>query len=85
MLKQHLKTDEHEHGTAGDLRRLLPACAKHAVPIYRPAAENAPVTTPMTITENQMLTCMNAKLTPTANASMLHATASGSIWRQSNW
>lgn len=34
---------------------------------------------PMMITEIQMFNDMNAKLTPTANASMLQATASGSM------
>lgn len=53
-------------------------------PMYRPTAENAPVVTPMMITEVHTFTRMNAKLTPTAKASMLHATASGSMCRQSN-
>ena len=37
----------------------------------------------MMITEIQMFSGMNAKLTPTANASMLQATASGSMCFQS--
>ena len=39
---------------------------------------------PMMTTDSQMLSVMKAKLTPTAKASMLQATASGNMCRQSN-
>ena len=46
------------------------------LPIFTPKTENRKVVNPMTITDDQSLTWMQANETPTAKASMLVAMAS---------
>ena len=48
-------------------------------PTLTPMADNRQVITPISPAAGRMFTCMAAKLTPTANASMLVAMASGSM------
>ena len=48
-------------------------------PTRTPMADSRQVMQPISPAAGRMLTCMAAKLTPTANASILVATASGSI------
>ena len=48
-------------------------------PIFNPTADNTKVVTPIKITAKTMFTCKNANVTPMAKASMLVATAKGSM------
>ena len=49
------------------------------MPIFTPATQQTKVMTPMNDTAGTMSTCRKANYTPTASASMLVATASGSM------
>lgn len=53
--------------------------APNKLPIFVPIAEKAKVTAPIKVTAGRIETLINAKLTPTANASMLVAIAKTSI------
>ena len=63
VLQKNLSTQKDQDHTAGDL------------PITTPAREITKVVQPMTVTAGRMSTFKNANVTPTANASMLVATA----------
>lgn len=74
VLQKNLSTQKDQDHTAGDLRPALEAGAEK-VPITTPAREITKVVQPMTVTAGRMSTFKNANVTPTANASMLVATA----------
>ena len=58
---------------------LLLYLAPNRLPTFTPTMDNAKVITPIKLTAAPMFTLKKAKLTPTARASMLVATAMGSM------
>ena len=78
VLEQYLKADEDEDDAAGEFRHGSGPGAEHAAQVEA-ATERMKVMPPMRQTAGTMSTLRKAKVTPTASASMLVATASGSM------
>ena len=74
--QQRLDTDQDQHNAADALGGGTVLVAEQGTDLH---ADGRQVITPISPAAGRMSTCMAAKLTPTANASMLVAMASGSM------